>query len=650
MRKSKMLLSVMVVFIIVLPTIPVKAISNEVNSITKRYEKITVVNQERFSSTTDEESRIEEKEEVILSRQEKESYELLVPKTDAKFEVALSYEDGSYTYVDKADTYDEAVTLAQQEVKQVNLMSSSQIIVPTVINDLGATVYATESIGRVWKNFNDGITLDRDMLSYVYTNSNMTTDYTYINDGFISEVPLIQNNEKEAKVLVAGYEGWMNKDITRDLKGKGHPNRDLRIAPITAVTNPSYYYVEGGILKHCISISMDGTNKTIRSSGIAPSFLKEGPRYFSYDGNYFYDGAQGTAATLRILTGDLQSGNHNQAINPNNPYYSYYDYLPFRTKTNYTADEINLFINNNTVTNTSSKLRGLGQAFIDNQNKYGVNALLALGVSINESAFGTSEYALLRNNLFGLNATDNNTNTNTSYYSSPEASIEEFCKNYISRGYADPGEWRCFGGFLGNKKLGANVFYASDPYWSEKAVSYAFQADYEMSGKNIANMKDYNYYQLIRYNLASQVKDSSGQALYNVNSTLKPGSGAAVGGVTAMVASNVLNIAGTSSYEVYGERTTAMNTSSPGPRFIGNYDWKVKGYVNSASIEYINVGKTRKEKEDIDLDGDIDINDLANLGQAYNKTETARDWNDRQDIDNDGIIDIYDIVKLSKKI
>lgn len=650
MRKIKGLLSMTIMLIILLPQVQVSAITNKVNAIANKYEKITVVNKERFSSSTDEEARIEEKEEVILNRKEKESYELLVPKTNANYEVALSYEDGSYSYVSKADTYDGAVAQAKEEVTQVNSMMSSEIIIPTVINSLGEAVYATESIGRVWKRYNDGITLDRDSLSYVYTDSTMKTQYTYINDGFISEVPIIQENATEAKVLVAGYEGWMNKDITRDVTGSGYANRDLVIQPITNVSNPSYYYVENGVLKHCISLSMDGTSTTIRSIGIAPSYLKAGQRYFSYDGNYFYDGINGTATGLRTLTKDLQSGNHSQAVNVNSPYYNYYNYLPFRTKTNYTADEINSYINSNTVNKTNSKLIGLGQAFIDNQNKYGVNALLALGVAINESAFGTSNYAINRNNLFGLNATDDNTNTNTSYYSSPEASIEEFCKNYISRGYADPGQWRCYGGFLGNKKLGANVMYASDPYWSEKAVSFAFQLDYQMSGSNISNMKDYNYYQLIRYNSASTVKDALGQTLYNVNSTLSPGYGAGVGGVTAMVASNSINIAGTSSYEVYGERTTAMNTGASGPTFGGTYDWKVKAYVNSASIQFINEGKTKKDKEDINLDGITDITDLAVLGQAYNKTETAGDWKDRQDINNDGIIDIYDIVKLAQKL
>jgi len=649
MKEIKKMLAIVTMIIIILPNVKVEAITNEIKALANKYEKVTVVERERFSSTLDEESRIEEKEEVISNREEKKNYELLKPKTDANYEVALSYEDGSYTYVDKAATYDEAVAIAQTQVSIVKRMMSSEIIVPTVIDAKGATVFATESIGRVWKKYKDGIMKDRDVLSYVYTDATMKTQYTYINDGFISEVPIIAQNQREAKVLVAGYEGWMNMDYTRDLSGTGHPNRDLVIQPITNVTNPSYYYVVSGILKHCISTSMSGdpAKNTTRDIGIAPSFLKPGIKYFSHDGNYFYTGST-TAVALRALTADIKSGVHNKAVNGTAPYYNYYNYLPFRTKTNYTAGEINLFINQHT--DATSKLRGLGQAFIDNQNKYGVNALLALGIAINESAWGTSDFAKKRNNLFGLNATDNNTSNNASYYTSPQANVDAFCKTFISKGYADPAGWTCYGGFLGNKKFGANVKYASDPYWAEKTASYAFQADYELSGKNIAKMKDYNYYQLIKYSAASSVKNALGQTLYNVNSTLRPGYGAAVGCVTAMVASNYTNIAGENCYEVYAERTTSMNIGSPGPTFVGNYDWKTKGYVNSNSVVYINVGKTRKDKADINLDGKINITDLAVIAESYNRRETAVNWKDRQDLNNDGIIDIYDIVKLAKRL
>ncbi len=66
-------------------------------------------------------------------------------------------------------------------------------------------------------------------------------------------------------------------------------------------------------------------------------------------------------------------------------------YLPFRSKTTFTAEELNNFIAKKT--KSYSKLRGTGQAFIDAQNKYGANALLLLGLATNESAWGTSQIA-----------------------------------------------------------------------------------------------------------------------------------------------------------------------------------------------------------------------------------------------------------------
>lgn len=63
----------------------------------------------------------------------------------------------------------------------------------------------------------------------------------------------------------------------------------------------------------------------------------------------------------------------------------------------------------------------------------------------------------------------------------PADSVREFTRNYISRGYSDPSDWTYFGGYLGNKQLGANVKYASDPFWGEKAAQHAFAIDYELS-------------------------------------------------------------------------------------------------------------------------------------------------------------------------
>ena len=190
------------------------------------------------------------------------------------------------------------------------------------------------------------------------------------------------------------------------------------------------------------------------------------------------------------------------------------DNLQALNQLEFTAEELNNFIAKKT--KSYSKLRGTGQAFIDAQNKYGANALLLLGLAANESAWGTSQIAQQKNNLFGINAIDSSPGASANSFETVEGCINDFAKYYISRGYSDPEDWRYFGGYLGNKGSGANVKYASDPFWGEKAGQNAYIADYWASGKGIASLKDYNYYQLGIYTGASSVTNKDNEKLYDV--------------------------------------------------------------------------------------------------------------------------------------
>ncbi|MCR4945086.1 MAG: glucosaminidase domain-containing protein [Clostridium sp.] len=572
---------------------------------------------------------------IMASNKEKEIYEKIVPKTSDEFEVALSYEDGTYEFVDSTNDYEEAVTMANLEKNSKDVLMAKQTVVPAVINNEGQVVYATESVARVWKNYKDGVM--RESTSNVYTTSSMNTSYTYIHDAYLSELPIIQQNNSEVKVLVAGYEGWMNTDINRTTGGYSNPNRDIRIWPVTQVTNPCYYTVSNGVLVHYISTSLDGdpSRNSRLTIGKAPSYLKEGKKYLSYDGNYFYEGTPSKEfEALKNIMRDLQDETHNRAINNGNPYYNYYSYLPFRSRTSYSASDLDRFINNNAP--YGSKLIGTGQYFINAQNKYGVNAALALGVAINESAWGTSNYAKDRNNLFGLNATDDNTNQNASYFSSPEACINDFAKGWISKGYANPGDWRDYGGFLGNKKFGANVYYASDPYWAEKAVNYAFQLDYELSGSNVNDLKDNDYYQLLLNTSTSSVLNENGSLIYDVYNYVTT-RGSHIGAVSAFEKMPVKNMNGQLYYAI--DKETPLST--------GDYNWSSKGYIPINSVKLINQGKNYFDNEDVNMDTKIDTLDLTNVAKNYNKTSG---FNSRIDINKDGIVDIYDLVKISTKI
>lgn len=60
--------------------------------------------------------------------------------------------------------------------------------------------------------------------------------------------------------------------------------------------------------------------------------------------------------------------------------------------------------------------------------------------------------------------------------------------------------------------------------------------------------------------------------------------------------------------------------------------------------------KINYEKEDINKDGVIDVQDLALIAVSYNITSKDDSWNTELDINRDTIIDIFDLVLVSKKI
>ena len=639
-------LLVLLVPIFSISCFPNKVHAAQLGKTGEKYKKVQVYEQRKNLSPITEGERLLNEEEIRQlreSEEEKENYEVLLPKTNDNYEVAISYEDGSYTFAGSCETYDEAVAMAKVEENSNEVRMAGQVAIPTVIDSNGNFQYATNCIGRVWKNYETTHGDDATSLSYVYTDQSMRTSYTYIHDSFISEVPIIQANDNEAKVLVAGYKGWMNRNISRTTGDYKYNNRDLRIYPITAVTNPSYYNVKKGVLYHFISTGMDRKGAgTYRAIGVAPSYLKEGKTYYSYDGHYFYDGSNGTASALKTLTKDLQRNSTSASVNPNNPYYNYFNYLPFRSKTSHSAAELNNYINS--VTDSSSKLRGTGQYFINAQNKYGVNALLALGIAMNESDKGRSSFAKNNNNnLFGINATDDHTSENASKFSSVESCINEFAKYLISKGYSNPGDWKDYGGFLGNKEFGANVKYASDPYWSEKAANFAFQIDYGIAGGNINAMKDYNKEQLLLHNQSSSVYSSSQNVLYNILNNVSK-SGSHIGAVSTFNKSAARNINGKLCYAINPEITSKIGS------FDGNYNWNVKGYIPANTVKLINNGKNYFDKEDFNWDAKIDVHDLSLIAKNYNKTSSSSGWNSAHDMNHDGIIDIYDIVMISSKL
>ena len=108
-----------------------------------------------------------------------------------------------------------------------------------------------------------------------------------------------------------------------------------------------------------------------------------------------------------------------------------------------------------------------------------------------------STIAQTKNNLFGIDVSDGSTSGGKAY-SSPAANVDSYTavlnKSYVpvSNGYAENG------GFLGNKQLGVNMRYASDPYWGEKIAGLMLKLDKAYGGKDfVHNPNPYDIYEVI---------------------------------------------------------------------------------------------------------------------------------------------------------
>ena len=297
-----------------------------------------------------------------------------------------------------------------------------------------------------------------------------------------------------------GQEGYLSKSSAADAAFLGYENGKVKfmISGIVGLVDPQYvevlsqgtYYASNyevnssGDLYHYISNNVNATGNQGNKNyiGTGPSYLTKNKEYYSYDGHYFYD-------NYNTMITDYKNNVRNNAVNPNNPYYSYFQYLPMRSQTTYTGSQISNYLNNKA--GSTSKLYNTGDIFIKYQNKYGVNALMAASFAALESGWGKSNIALNKNNLFGLNATDNNPGGNADTFSTVDDCIMNFTSSWMSKRYLNPTYTSLFrGGYFGDKGSGIFGKYSSDPYEGEKCASIAKNMDASISSK------DNDYYTL----------------------------------------------------------------------------------------------------------------------------------------------------------
>lgn len=309
------------------------------------------------------------------------------------------------------------------------------------------------------------------------------------------------------RVNISGYYYNTNADGTvmvgiSGLYGKVK-NYQVKLIPdawITRGTTKDRFFFDyytrnsSGNLVHTLSYYRTSTNANYSASFTvdkAPGFMKSGKRYYSFNGYDFFE-------------------NPYDVIDPNKEpvgiFYPYFKFLSYRTKSSYTVADINRYILNNT--SSASVLRGQAQAFVDAQNAWGVNAIMELAFANLESGNGTSGYATQRFNLFGINAADSNPD-GASYYKSVADCVEKHAKGMLSQGYFDAyafidssiknnnpsfydsgyinsytGDSRYFGTAPGNKAMGVNVKYASDPFHGEKIAGLTYLIDKYLGSKD----------------------------------------------------------------------------------------------------------------------------------------------------------------------
>ncbi len=110
---------------------------------------------------------------------------------------------------------------------------------------------------------------------------------------------------------------------------------------------------------------------------------------------------------------------------------------------------------------TGTGLEGLGNSFVEAEQKYNVNAWFLAGLAIHESGYGSSKIATEKNNVFGFQAYDASPYASARTFTTKAEGIDVVAK-YISENYLTAG-----GKYYNGVSIeGIGKRYATDPNWS----------------------------------------------------------------------------------------------------------------------------------------------------------------------------------------
>ncbi|WP_231293352.1 N-acetylglucosaminidase [Sporosarcina sp. P33] len=298
-------------------------------------------------------------------------------------------------------------------------------------------------------------------LTILYANKALTIQETYVPAD--TELLYVDSTSTYVEVELAGRNFYIKP-------------QNAKLLPMQTVTDRTHYKIMNNSLYHLI-YSHHTKKYGSYEMGAAPSFMQEGVKYYSTDGSHFYN-----------ETGALIGTAH-----------QYFQHLPMRSMTRYTAQELDAYImmqlgqlersNPDSATyknaTTRSKLIGLGSELKRIEKESHVNAMHILALAQHESQYGLSKYALESNNLFGMYVTDDN--PSNKHFDSVSANIQELVDAFLNRNYLPPLAKYANGTNFGNKAVGMNVKYASDPYWGSKIAGHLYRMDRLMGGREMAD-------------------------------------------------------------------------------------------------------------------------------------------------------------------
>ncbi|PIC64446.1 benzene 1,2-dioxygenase [Sporosarcina sp. P13] len=300
----------------------------------------------------------------------------------------------------------------------------------------------------------------------LYSDTALKNEVTYVQKGH--ELEYIGSSDERVVVGVGGYTYYAK-----------HAEVDL--VPTQLSKGSSYYIVtnDGLLVHYPYYRTFDTKSKqysgryTAYTVGPASPTMKKGQTYTSNDGVHFKEQGNGQAVT----------------------YYPYFQFQSVRKPSSYTAAELNLFIMNALdarektgiarykAAKTKSKLIGLGSYAKKMEELHNVNAMFILATAIHESDFGMSANAQNKNNIFGIRVFDSSPEKGE-FYQNPTKSVDAFITRYINLNYANPFGAYANGAAPGNKAVGFNMRYASDPYWGSKIAGHMWRIDQFLGNKD----------------------------------------------------------------------------------------------------------------------------------------------------------------------